>query len=91
LSSFFHDDALPLTVASEVMPGTTRHFSGFAAVANEASASRIFAGVHTQLDEDAGQQLGRSVAQFVLRSGPLADKRAIRARHARRGMRVHKP
>jgi hypothetical protein len=91
LSSFFHDDALPLTVTSEVMPGTTRHFSGFATVANEASASRIFAGVHTQLDEDAGQQLGRSVAQLVLRSGPLVDKRAIRARHVRRGMRVHKP
>jgi membrane-associated phospholipid phosphatase len=91
LSSFFGDDAQSLTVTSEVMPGTTRHFSSFAAASSEASASRIFAGVHTQLDEDAGQQLGRSVARFVLRNGPLAGERATPARHARHALRVHKP
>jgi hypothetical protein len=90
LSSFFGEDAEALTVTSEVMPGTTRHFSGFAAAANEASASRIFAGVHTQLDENAGQQLGRSVARFVLRDGPLADERATPARHVRDAVRAHK-
>lgn len=79
LSSFFHRDAQALTVASEVMPGTTRQFSGYAAAASEASASRVFAGVHTQLDEDAGQQLGAAVARFVLRNGPLASKRATHA------------
>jgi hypothetical protein len=83
LSSFFHGDAQALTVTSEVMPGTTRQFSGYAAAANEASASRVFAGVHTQLDEDAGQQLGASVARFVLHSGSLASRRAIGARHIR--------
>ena len=83
LSSFFHSDAQALTVTSEVMPGTTRQFSGYAAAANEASASRVFAGVHTQLDEDAGLKLGASVARFVLHSGPLASKHAIGARHIR--------
>ncbi|HWX96283.1 MAG TPA: vanadium-dependent haloperoxidase [Solirubrobacteraceae bacterium] len=83
LSSFFHNDAQALTVTSEVMPGTTRQFSGFAAAANEASASRVFAGVHTQLDEEAGQQLGVSVARLVLDSGPLARGRATGARHVR--------
>ncbi len=90
LSSFFGGDAQPLTVTSEVMPGTTRQFSGFAAAAAEASASRIFAGVHTQLDEDAGQQLGRSVARFILHSGRLASEHvtaAHRARHVSRGRR----
>jgi PAP2 superfamily len=81
LRSFFHGDAQALTVTSEVMPGATRQFSGFAAAANEASASRIFAGVHTQLDEDAGLKLGASVARFVLRDGPLASSRATPARH----------
>jgi hypothetical protein len=83
LSSFFHSDAQALTVTSEVMPGTTRQFSGFAAAANEASASRVFAGVHTQLDEDAGVKLGASVARFVLHDGSLATQRATPARHAR--------
>jgi hypothetical protein len=86
LSSFFHGDAQALTVTSEVMPGATRQFSGFAAAATEASASRIYAGVHTQLDEDAGQRLGHSVASFVLHNGPLAGERATPARHARRGL-----
>jgi hypothetical protein len=85
LSSFFGEDAQALTVTSEVMPGTTRHFSGFAAAASEASASRIFAGVHTQLDEAAGQQLGRAIAQFVLHHGPLASKRAEPSPHVRGG------
>jgi hypothetical protein len=89
LSSFFHGDAQALTVTSEVMPATTRHFSG-----NEASASRVFAGVHTAMDEDAGQHLGGSVARFVLHDGPLAAKRAIPAGHLRDGrhaLRVRKP
>jgi hypothetical protein len=94
LSSFFHGDAQALTVTSEVMPGATRQFSGFAAAANEASASRVFAGVHTPMDEEAGQQLGRSVARFVLHNGALAAGRATPARHVRRGgraLRSHKP
>lgn len=82
LSSFFHSDAEALTVTSEVMPGTTRQFAGFAAAADEASASRMFAGVHTQEDEDAGQQLGASVARFVLGESALASNRALRARRA---------
>jgi len=93
LSSFFHGDAQALTVTSEVMPGATRQFSGFAAAASEASASRVFAGVHTQMDEDAGQRLGASVARFVLHDGPLAARHATPARHVRHGRhapRAHK-
>ena len=66
-----------------ITPGTQStpnpNCSGFTAAANEASASRVFAGVHTQMDEDAGEQLGRSIAQFVLHNGPLAAKRATPA------------
>jgi hypothetical protein len=77
LSSFFHSDKEPLTVTSEVMSGTTRRFSSFSAAADEASASRIFAGVHTAEDEQAGQRLGAKVAQFVLRDSKLANKRGL--------------
>jgi hypothetical protein len=83
LESFFHADAQALTVTSEVVPGATRQFDGFASAANEASESRIFAGVHTQLDENAGQRLGSSVARLVLHNGPLAVKRAPLARKDR--------
>jgi hypothetical protein len=91
LSSFFHGDGQALTVTSEVMPGATRQFSGYATAANEASASRIFAGVHTQMDEQAGQQLGSSVARFVLHSGPPASERATPARDGRHGRQMLRP
>jgi hypothetical protein len=84
LSSFFHGDAEALTVTSEVMPGTSRQFSGFSAAADEASASRIFAGVHTAEDEQAGQHLGAAVAGFVIRDSALASKRGAAVRQLQR-------
>jgi len=70
LSTFFgeHDD---ITVSSEVLPGVTRHFDSYDAVAREAGLSRIFAGVHTRLDHNAGLQLGHDVADFVLAQNDL--------------------
>jgi hypothetical protein len=44
----------------------TRTFTTFSGAADEATASRIFAGQHFRYDEDAGQALGRQVAEFVL-------------------------
>jgi hypothetical protein len=66
LSAFFgnhHDD---ITVTSEVLPGVVRHFDSYQDAAREAGQSRIFAGLHTRLDHDAGLALGRNVADAVL-------------------------
>jgi membrane-associated phospholipid phosphatase len=69
LSAFF-EPSTHLTVSSDALPGVTRSFDGFQAAANQAGLSRIFAGVHTRIDHEAGQDLGRNVAGFVLeRSG----------------------
>jgi hypothetical protein len=46
--------------------GITRSFDSFSQAADEASASRIFAGQHFRYDEQAGQTLGGRVAGFVL-------------------------
>jgi hypothetical protein len=53
-------------VTSEVLPGVERHFASFSAAEREASLSRIFAGVHFSTDEQAGETLGRRVADFVI-------------------------
>jgi predicted lipoprotein with Yx(FWY)xxD motif len=53
-------------VTSEALPGVTRSFPSFAAAAQEAGLSRIYAGVHTRLDHTAGVTLGRGVAADVL-------------------------
>jgi hypothetical protein len=46
--------------------GITRSFDSFSQAADEASASRIFAGQHFRYDEQAGQTLGSRVADFVV-------------------------
>ena len=56
-----------LTVTSAALPGVTRSFVSFSAAAAEASASRIYNGNHTRLDEVAGERLGHDVAGYVLR------------------------
>jgi len=65
LISFFHRDQLKFQVTSEVMPGVERTFDSFSDAAQEATLSRIFAGVHFRFDLTRGQRLGRQVAGFV--------------------------
>ncbi len=55
------------TVTSEVLPGVTRSFGTFAAAVEDAGTSRMFAGVHTRLDHEAGVQMGAAVGRFVIR------------------------
>ena len=53
-------------MTSEVLPGVERSFASFSAAAEEATQSRIFAGVHFRSDLTSGHRLGRDVADFVL-------------------------
>ena len=47
------------------LPEVTRHFEGFSQAAEEEAMARIYGGIHYRFDQDAGQQVGRSVAEFV--------------------------
>jgi PAP2 superfamily len=66
LISFFHTDDLEFSVTSEVMPGVERSFTSFPAAAEEATLSRIFAGVHFLFDLTTGQRLGSDIADFIV-------------------------
>ena len=66
LNSVLHHDHFDFTVTSEVLQGTTRSFRRFSAAADEATLSRIFAGVHFRFDLTTGERLGRNVADFVV-------------------------
>jgi len=59
-------DRVDLHVTSEVLPGVERSFASFSAAEEEATESRIFAGVHFRNDLTSGHRLGRDVADFVL-------------------------
>src|SRR5579862_7980199 len=66
LNAFFQKDDFDFSVTSEVMPNVERSFKSFSAAAEEATLSRIFAGVHFRSDLTTGQQLGSEVADFVV-------------------------
>jgi len=66
LNSFFRSHHFDFSVTSEVLPGVERSFKSYSAAAEEATLSRIFAGVHFRSDLTSGQQLGREVAHFVI-------------------------
>jgi PAP2 superfamily len=66
LISFFRGNHFDFNVTSEVLPGVDRSFASFSAAAEEATLSRVFAGVHFRSDLTTGQRLGREVADFVV-------------------------
>ena len=66
LTAVLHRDHLDFAVTSEVLPGVERSFESVSAAADEATQSRIFAGVHFRNDLTSGHRLGRDVADFVL-------------------------
>jgi membrane-associated phospholipid phosphatase len=66
LRALFGNQPFHLNVTSEVLSGVVRSFDNFAAAGQEASLSRIYAGQHFRSDENAGENLGRAVADFVI-------------------------
>jgi membrane-associated phospholipid phosphatase len=66
LASFFGTDEFNFNVTSEVLAGVERSFATFSSAAQEATLSRIYAGVHFRTDLVAGQQLGTDVATYVV-------------------------
>jgi len=76
LQDFFGTDTFAFSLTNATT-GITRSFESFSQAADEAAASRIFAGQHFRFDEDAGQALGGQVADFVLDNAllPLSARR----------------
>jgi membrane-associated phospholipid phosphatase len=61
-----YGDHTPIHVTSDGLAGVVRSFPNLRAAAAEAAFSRILAGQHTTIDDQAGRQLGQEVAGFAL-------------------------
>jgi hypothetical protein len=72
----FYGTNQPVRVTAKADPGVTRSFTTLAAAADEAGLSRIWAGQHTRLDHEAGQELGNQVAAVVLHDIPVLHPNA---------------
>jgi hypothetical protein len=68
LAALYGND-FAFNVTSPALPGVERSFPSFSEAAEEASVSRIYNGNHTRVDQVAGENLGRDVAEFVLEHG----------------------
>jgi hypothetical protein len=62
----FYGDHDRITVTSDALPGVTRSFNSYSAAASEAGLSRIYGGVHTRIDHQAGIRLGQDVSESVI-------------------------
>jgi hypothetical protein len=72
LALYFGTDAIAFSSTSESpflnSSNNTRSFSSLSEAAEEAGRSRIYGGIHYEFENQAGQQLGQDVAQFVFGS-----------------------
>jgi hypothetical protein len=80
LRDFFATDAFSFSLTNPTV-AITRTFDSFSGAAEEASASRIFAGQHFRYDETAGQALGGRVADFVVGNAFAVDGDRGRDQH----------
>lgn len=69
--SSIYGNAFPFNVTSPALPGVERPFVSFSEAAAETSVSRIYNGNHTRIDQVAGEDLGRDIADFVLQNDLL--------------------
>jgi hypothetical protein len=64
----FGTNDIPFTATWKQTGGLSdvvRQFAGFWQVADDMYMARIWSGIHYRFDQDAGQQVGRSAAEFV--------------------------
>jgi membrane-associated phospholipid phosphatase len=66
LSHYFGENTA-LTVTNDALPGQMRIFSSFSAALEEIVNARVFGGIHFRTDCTAGQALGNSVGEYVIK------------------------
>src|SRR5439155_24659791 len=66
LAAFFGSDTVPFSFSSDGLPGATRSYTSFSATAQEASDSRVYAGIHWRFDVATGQVVGNEVGNYVV-------------------------
>jgi hypothetical protein len=65
LMLIFGRDDIAFTHTWDGAGGATRAYPSFTAMANEEERSRVYGGIHFTFDQNAGQAVGRSVANYV--------------------------
>lgn len=82
LAGFYCDNNIQFTFEGDDSIAGSRTFSSFSEAAAEAGQARIFAGIHFQFSNQAGQAAGRGVAREILSSALQSpDGNSCRHKH----------
>jgi hypothetical protein len=65
--SHYFGEKTPIAITSDTLPGQTRSFPSFSAALDEVKDARVFGGIHFRTACNAGQALGNSVGEYVLK------------------------
>jgi hypothetical protein len=65
MAHYFGTDDVPFSVTSDGLPGVVRSYKSFSAAADEVGESRVFGGIHTDLDVREARIAGRKVGDWV--------------------------
>jgi membrane-associated phospholipid phosphatase len=65
LAAFFGTDAVSFSLSTDSLPGVTRFYTSFSAAAQEASDSRVYAGIHWRFDVVGGAAVGTQVGAYI--------------------------
>ncbi len=68
LALFFGRDDIEFQVNFGGTPNVIRNYRSFAALNTEVARSRVYGGIHFNFDNQAGQSVGRNVANFVFQN-----------------------
>ncbi len=66
LTHFFGTNAVDFTIGCDALPGVTRNYRSFAAVAEEIGQSRIYGGIHFPSANLAGTKAGAQLGSYVV-------------------------
>lgn len=65
--SHYFGEKTAISVTNDALPGQMRTFPTFSAALDEVANARVFGGIHFRTDCNAGQTLGSSVGEYVLK------------------------
>ena len=65
LERSFGADGHALMLTSSAAPGVTFEYASFAEIADQIDDARVYGGIHTRQDQEAGRALGQKVGRYV--------------------------
>jgi hypothetical protein len=68
LESIFGRSRHPVTVSNPALPGVTLQYINLRHITDDIADARIYAGIHFRFDQEAAEELGERVAEYVLRN-----------------------